>query len=172
MAELKNQECYDKDGKLIGWFSRSVAVVMATFAVDKKGRLYILASQRGKGTPDPELVGHWNLCCGYLDFNESTLQAAQRETFEETGVKVPEVCIKDGGWNDDPKGDKRQNITHRFYAMLPHDIDDYTFSHKNNEKDEVGEIKWIMIDDIDKYEWAFGHDEIIKKFYKELVSFK
>lgn len=23
---------------------------------------------------------------------------------------------------------------------------------------------WIPVDDIDKYEWAFGHDEIIKEF--------
>lgn len=172
MTELKNQECYDKNGKFLGWYSRSTAVVMATFALDQKRKLYILASQRGKGTPDPEFVGKWNLCCGYLDFNESTLQAAQRETFEETGVKVPESCIYDGGWIDNPKSDKRQNLSHRFYAMLPHTIDEYTFSHKNNEKNEVGEIKWIMIDDIDKYEWAFGHDEIIKKFYKKLINFK
>lgn len=53
MAELKNQECYDKDGKPIGWLSRSVAVVMATFAVDKKRQVVYPCLPEGKGNSRP-----------------------------------------------------------------------------------------------------------------------
>lgn len=31
-------------------------------------------------------------------------------------------------------------------------------------EDEVEAIGWIPVDSIDKYQWAFGHDEIIKEF--------
>ena len=73
---MKNQPCYDKNGKFLGWFSRSNAVVCVTFAKDLDGIVYVLASDRGEGTPDPEFVGAWNLVCGYLDFNETLEEAA------------------------------------------------------------------------------------------------
>lgn len=163
---MKNQPCYDKNGNFIGWFSRSVAVMVITFARDKNKKLYVLASQRGPGTPDPELVGHWNCCCGYLDFEETTEEAAIRETFEETGIEIPQKHIHSIGWIDDPKKDKRQNISHRFYAMLPKTIEKYSFSKENNEEGEVGDIKWIPISEIGDYKWAFDHDNIIREFLK------
>jgi ADP-ribose pyrophosphatase YjhB (NUDIX family) len=168
---MKNQECYDKNGKFLGWFSRSVAVVCATYAQDLDNNVYVLASQRGKGTPDPEFVGAWNLVCGYLDFDETCKEAAIRETFEETGVELPKACVREIICIDDPKYDKRQNLSHRFVCILPKTTDNYSFSHKNNEKDEVGAIKWIPIDKIGDYKWAFGHDKIIKEYYKDFVKF-
>jgi len=158
---MKNQECFDKNGRFLGWFSRSVAVVMATFGRDDKGNLYVLASQRGEGTPDQEYIGKWNVCCGYLDFDETLAEAARRETYEETGVLVPDSCIRMVGWNDDPKGDKRQNVSVRFYALLPNPIRYYSFSHAHNEMGEVGQIRWIPVGDLKKYDWAFGHDRLI-----------
>ena len=167
---MKNQPCYDKDGNFLGWFSRSVAVLAVVFGYDNDYNCYVLASQRGPGTPDPEFVGSWNCCCGYLDFDESTEQAAIRETFEETGINLSDssISITDMGWIDDPKADKRQNISHRFLVILPKTIDKYEFSKKNNEKDEVGEIKWIPVSEVDNYKWAFGHDIIIKQFYMKV----
>ena len=165
MKELKNQPCYDKDGNFLGWWSRSVAVLAVTFGIDKDNERYVLASQRGPGTPDPEFVGCWNCCCGYLDFNESTKMAAIRETYEETGIDISDCEFIDMEWIDEPGSDKRQNISHRFLVILSDTIDKYEFSKKNNEKDEVGEIKWIPVSKIDDYKWAFGHNEIIKRFY-------
>lgn len=172
---MKNQECYDKDGAFLGWFSRAVAVVMTTFGRDVDGNLYVLASQRGPGTPDPEYVGMWNVCCGYLDFDETTKEAARRETFEETGIDVPDYCVEMVAFKDDPKQDKRQNVSVRFCAVLPQTIDKYTFSHEHNEKNEVGMIRWIPVRDIDGYRWAFGHDALIAEmteYVTHVVIFK
>ena len=169
---IVNQPCFDKNGKFLGWFSRSMATAIFVFARNKDGVLHVLASERGKGAAD--FQGCWNCPCGYLDFNETTKQCAIRELEEETGIGVSEEIVRFISYEDDPVAANHQNVTFRFGVNITdHTIEQLSgFSHKGNEKDEVGEIKWIMIDDIDKYEWAFGHDEIIKKFYKELVSFK
>lgn len=162
---LKNQPCYDKDGNFLGWFSRSVAVVSFIYCKNKKGRWCILASQRGKGTPDPEFVGAWNACCGYVDYNETLKGAAVREIKEECGLHLSEDDLEMEGINDDPNGDKRQNITVHFVGVLVDvEAESFKFSHKYNEKDEVGDIKFIELEDIDKYKWAFGHDKLIRKY--------
>lgn len=44
---MKNQECYDKNGKFLGWFSRSMAVAVFVFAKDKDGDWCVLGSERG-----------------------------------------------------------------------------------------------------------------------------
>ena len=95
---FNNCPCYDNEGNFIGWFSRSVAVTLVTFFIDKDKKVYVLASKRGKGTPDPEFVGSWNVCCGYLDFNETCKQAAVRETFEETGESTMFFRIADNSF--------------------------------------------------------------------------
>lgn len=48
-GKKKNQPCFDKEGKFLGWFSRSVSVVTFIFCKNKRGRWCVLASQRGKG---------------------------------------------------------------------------------------------------------------------------
>ena len=84
-----NQPCFTKDGKFIGWFSRSMATALYLFCNDKNGVLHVLASERGKGAAD--FNGYWNCTCGYLDFGETTKQCALRELKEETGVEVTNI---------------------------------------------------------------------------------
>lgn len=172
--ELKNQPCYNKEGEFIGWLSRSVSIFCATFAYDSSGNPYVLASQRGKGTPDPELIGKWNCCTGYVEYNENLIEAAIRETFEETGIRIYYHRIMPCNYplliEDDPRKDKRQNIIIRYYCVLPNNISAYKFSKKYNEKDEVGEIKWIPVQDIQRYEWAFNHDTLIDEIYYSIIS--
>lgn len=159
---MKNQECYDKNGNFIGWFSRSVAVVGIPILKENE-QYYILASQRGEGTPDEEYRGMWNLCCGYLDFDETTEEAVIREIKEETGVDLNYEHIELIGINSDPTSDKRQNVSFSYLISLSHDKLFYEeqFSHANNEKDEVGDIAFININDVDKYQWAFNHVRVI-----------
>ena len=165
---MRNQECYNKDGKFLGWFSRSVAVVGLTF-LRNENNWYVLASQRGEGTPDPEMVGKWNLGCGYLDFNETLKEAMIRETFEETGVDITDENIRMFNINSDPKSDKRQNLTVRFLTVLTKDKKFYEkqFSHKHNEKDEVGRIRFIPIGEVSDYDWAFNHEELIRSIWSK-----
>ena len=55
---MKNYCIIDNEGREY-WISRSIAVVVFVFAKDIYGDTYILAEQRGKGTPDPEYVGKY-----------------------------------------------------------------------------------------------------------------
>jgi len=162
---LVNQPCFDKFGKFLGWFSRSMAVAVFVYCRNKEGEWCVLASERGKGAAD--FNGYWNSCCGYLDFNETTKQCAIRELKEETGVEIGEKDLTFIGYEDSPNAN-HQNVTFRFAAILNDKVtDDFIFSHKLNEKNEVGEIKWITLDEVDKYQWAFGHRERISEIAEQ-----
>lgn len=176
---LRNRPCYDKEGNEIGWLSRSIASVIAVFAKNKNGEWCILASERGEEAAD--FQGCWNMPCGYLDYNETTKDAAIRECFEETGVKLDEKDVRFFWYQDDPEKSNRQNVTFRFYAILNKKCEEISFSRENNEGKEVGEIKFVNLKEIDDYKWAFGHETLIKEvadktvkmpFWKKICSFK
>ena len=166
---MKNFKIGVFDGKEL-WYSRSLAVTLFSFVKGKEGNVFILANQRGKGTPYNQ--GQWNCSCGYLDFDETAKEAAVRETFEETGVKVDKKLIKFIGFNSNPKDDELQNVTFRYAVILPKDISFYKkeFSKKNNEEDEVSNIKFISLKDLDKYNWAFNHKTLIKKAWSKIYE--
>lgn len=142
---------------MIGWFSRSIAASIFVFSHCEDGELCVLASERGKDAAD--FNGYWNCPCGYLDFSETAKECAIRECLEETGIKIPTSVVSFFGYNDDPIDSNKQNVTFRFIAKI--DKKDSNFSKKLNEGEEVGEIKWIRLKDINEYQWAFGHDKII-----------
>ena len=146
------------------WISRSVAVVGY---VHKQG--CILAIQRGKGTPDPEFVGKWCLPCGYLDYDETCWEAVKREIHEETGILINEnnSVLNGTEVNSDPKADKRQNVTVRYKIWY---CGNDELSTKFSEKNEVSDIKWIPIDEVDNYEWAFNHKELIKDYNDDIFN--
>lgn len=147
------------DGKTY-WISRSVAVVGFVFARVNK-QLCILANKRGEGTPD--FQGKWNVPCGYLDYDETGEEGCVREIFEETGVKLNPTDMKFIQVNTDPVNSNRQNVSLRYRTYLSEEFAKIiTFTNKNSESNEVDDIKWIPIRDIDNYEWAFNHNELIK----------
>ena len=164
-AKLKNQECYDKDGNFLGWFSRSTAVVCVIIDGDSDPTVpKIVVGKRGKGCPD--YVGYWNLICGYVDFNETIEQSASRETYEECGLRIPPEAWHIDSINSDPNSDKRQNISLRMWAYYKPEYG--TFSFENSEQDEVDEIKWVEENDVDNMNWAFNHRELVKKYLEEM----
>lgn len=151
-----------------GWISRSVAVSGFVFCKDQKGHWYILANQRGEGTPDYQ--GYWNSICGYLDYNENANEAIKREVFEETGLDIRSSSFIPYFVNSCPK-ENRQNVTIRFYNILEGDITQWmNFSTKNSETNEVSSIRWIPISDINKYDWAFEHNELINYTYNTFIN--
>lgn len=154
------------------WYSRSIAVTLFAFAKDKNGNIFVLANKRGKGTPNNQ--GKWNCPCGYLDFNETTKEAAIRETFEETGVKIDKKLVHFISFNSNPKSEGLQNVTIKYAAMLPKTIDFYEqeFSKKNNEEDEVSAIAFISLNDLSKYNWAFNNKKLIKDNWLKMNSKK
>lgn len=157
---------FNKDGKTY-WYSRAIVCVSAVFCNDKENNLYILANRRGNAT-DKE-VGKWNLPVGFLDFDETCLECAVREVFEETGVDVPINVLKLYNINSMPD-DGSQDVGFRYYGKLPGTIDDYQTSTANMEKNEVIVARWINIEDIDNFDWAWNHRELIEMFINVLKN--
>ena len=148
------------DGKEY-WISRSCAVVgLIVNGVGNK--TCIAASKRGIGCPD--YVGCWNIPCGYIDYDETIKQAVSREIYEEIGLRIPNERWILESIEDDPKENKRQNIVFRF--LTPYHKEYGEFTNENCEPNEVDEIKWIPVDEVDNYEWAFNQKELIKRIFK------
>ena len=143
-----------EDGKKY-WISRSIAIVAFIITRDSDGDLCVLANKRGIGTPD--FQGYWNCPCGYLDYDETLAEAASREVREETGYIIPPHELSISYINSDPK-ENRQNVTVRFEAFVKNPI---LSERSGGEVNEVEEVKWIKLSDINKYQWAFSHDKII-----------
>ena len=160
-----NQPCYDKYGRFLGWFSRSMAVALFTFCKNKEGEWCVLASERGEEAAD--FQGYWNSVCGYLDYNETTKEAAARECYEECGVKIDPSTLQYVGYEDSVSAN-HQNVTFRFCKFFEDKTtDDFVFSKEHNEGKEVGKIKWLKIDEIGNYKWAFGHERRIREIFEE-----
>lgn len=149
------------------WYSRAVAVVNFVFAQNSNKEWCVLANQRGRGTPDHQNL--WNCPCGYLDFDETGEEAAQRETFEETSVftKLDEINFVDV--NTSPS-ENRQNVSLRYLTVLKTCCDDIETNASNAEKNEVKNIKWIPITEISNYEWAFDHDNLINQIFNKYFT--
>lgn len=143
------------------WVSRSMAVVVFASHMDEYYNRFILAVKRGIGTPDYQ--GCWCAPCGYLDYNETLEDAAVRETFEETGLKLNKNNLKIF-YIDSAISDHKQNVTIRFQYYL-NNIEDLNLTNEYSEKNEVEEIKFINVKELNKYKWAFNHDKIITKYY-------
>lgn len=152
---MSNKQGYDENGKPSQWFSRSVAVATAVLLNDN-GQWYVLANERGGGTPDYQ--GYWNLPCGYLDYNETAEEAAAREVFEETGIRCQNIkCI---GHSSSPN-ENRQNVVFYFVSFLNGGMESHKFSKENMEDGEVGGIKWVPLSEAGDVKWAFDHDDLI-----------
>ena len=41
------------------------------------------------------------------------------------------------------------------------------FGNRGGEENEVSEVKWIPLDELDNYQWAFDHKHLIKKITEE-----
>ena len=148
------------------WISRSVAVAGFIFGI-YNNEYYILANRRGEGTPDYQ--GYWNCPCGYLDYNETLENAMFREIHEETGLTLNHLIELNQIYiNSDPK-ENRQNVTVRYYGILQNPFD-YSYTDVYSEKNEIDDIKWINLKDIDNYKWAFNHDNVIKEIFNTYIN--
>ena len=161
---MNNHPLVNPETGEIEWVARNIAALVLVIGYDKNNEQYVLANVRGANTPDPEFRGCWCMPCGYLDYNETIKEAAVREVFEETGLEIHDLKNLILFFiNDDPKGDKRQNVTFRYRYTVKEYIEDIKLTSKNSEEKEVSDIKWIPVKEIDNYKWAFNHDRIIKK---------
>lgn len=172
----KPNKSHEINGKRV-WESRSVAV-NAVIIIEYNDELYVLMAQRGEGAADNQFK--WNVPSGYLDNNETGPEAADREVWEETGfdittinkIKSDDVVANflEQPWfvNTDPSAN-RQNVSLRYGVFfrtkkLPMLTDIFS------EPKEIADLKWEKIENIDKYDWAYGHDKVIGQFIQLLVD--
>ena len=171
----ENEKIILPNGREI-WLSRAIAVV-GTICVIKNDVPYILISKRGSGSADYQ--GLWNLICGYLDYNESTGEAFARESWEEFGINIYELM---------------KNEIYKDYSEIPWDVNSFPDENRQNvsihhaivckvdelpipvirnevEDNEVEEVKWIPLTEVDNYDYAFNHNARIKKFVDTVLKY-
>jgi len=168
------------DGKEV-WFSRSMAVAGVVFAWRESDEYpMVLVSKRGPNSAD--FKGMMNLVCGYLDRNESLTDAIIRETWEEVGLNLQEIMesdlemishMKQPWFVASEPTQNRQNVTARFGLCFVVDDEEVLpkLTTENNEVEgEVEDPQWIKFEDVDNYEWAFGHDQVIKDYLEFIIN--
>jgi len=169
-ASTQQYICIDKPKIVYG--GRFVAVSGFIFAI-VNGKYSILANLRGPGTPDYQ--GCWNAVCGFLERYENSKEGIAREILEECGFQIDLDDLEVVEVETDPRECNNGNVTIRHTAFLGKIIPHYT-KREGGEENEVDGVKWIPIDEIDNYKWAFNHRKVIKqyapdKFVRELLEF-
>ena len=176
---MKNFKVTDKDTGKEYWISRSLAVAGFIVAV-YENELYVLLERRGPGCPDN--IGKLCGICGYLDFDETLVEAMIRETYEETGLDLNKLqCnFRDIGLEDN-NFEGKQNITQRYLIKtdlkeLVKQVENGTINtrtkERGGEENEVSEfliISYSKIKDMNSDEFAFGHKEIIERIYEDYI---
>lgn len=171
----ENFKIEDKNTGKIYWISRALAVTGLIAAKDfNKNEAYVLLERRGSGCPDN--VGKLCCVCGYLNWDETRLDALKRETYEETGLDIDNsFCnIRELETVDDPTRDANQNVVTRyliwygFYSDLKKKLDSGVINtdtkSRGGEDNEVSEfllLSEFQIKNLPSEEFAFNHKEMI-----------
>ena len=168
-----NATTYTCKGKPKIVFSGRFCAVSGFIYAIVNGKYSVLTNLRGSGTPDYQ--NHWNAPCGYLERYENSKEGIAREILEECGFQIDTDDLKIIYVETEPEECNNGNVTIRHTAFLGKIIPHYV-ERDGGEVNEVDDIKWIPIDDIDNYKWAFNHRKTIemyapKKWKRNLIEF-
>lgn len=152
-----NKFLRDERGK-VQWISRSVAVVAVVKWQDK-----FLVVKRGPAVSNPN---KWCVPCGYLDWDESANECVVREVYEEsgldlrnydvTGLEQPYELVTEPGVN------WKQDIAIHFLVTINSETEPVT-DYSKVDDEETLDIKWITVDELPNYKFAFNHDKRVLK---------
>jgi 8-oxo-dGTP pyrophosphatase MutT (NUDIX family) len=152
-----NKFLRDESGK-IQWISRSVAVVAVVKWMDK-----FLVVKRGPAVSNPN---KWCVPCGYLDWNESASECVVREVYEESGLDLRnyDVTGSDQPYElvTEPSVNWKQDIAIHFLVTVNSETEPIT-DYSKVDDEETLDIKWITVDELSNYKFAFNHDKRILK---------
>lgn len=122
------------------------------------GHIQVLNITRG----DEPFKGCRALPGGYLDPGENSLQAAEREAFEETGLRVKLSRRNFVGRYDKPGRDPRGPVVSDAYALL------LTRPVHIRAGDDAATVEWTDFAQALRGAWAFDHAEILADAYAKL----
>lgn len=148
------------------WSGRYCAVAGFVFR-RIEGIWCVLANKRGSGTPDYQ--GCWNAVCGFLEANEDAKHGCSREIFEETGYEIKPEKFLEVYTHTDPFTCNNGNVTIRHIAIV-FENEIQRKVPEGGEQNEVDEVKWIAVDQIFNYKWAFDHAAIIYNLYHYYIE--
>lgn len=150
------------------WYERLSAACAVIGDVDDDYTLYILANLRGKGCPD--FNGQWNMPCGFIEKKESGEAAAARECSEEGGPELSPKDFKLAGVETEPARCNNGNITIRYLALgRGGEFMNRTLQKPHGEENEVSSVKWIPLNEIDNYKWAFNHYDVLRRLLPDML---
>ena len=170
---IKKENKYTCTGNPKTVFSGRFCAVSGFVYAIVDGKYSILTNLRGPGTPDYQ--GCWNAVCGFLERYENSKEGIAREMLEECGFQIDTDDLKVIHVETEPEECNNGNVTIRHRAFLGKIIPHYV-EKEGGEENEVDSVKWIPIDDIDNYKWAFNHRKTIelyapKKWKRKLIEF-
>ncbi|MGQ9846055.1 MAG: NUDIX domain-containing protein [Bacteroidales bacterium] len=104
--------------------------------------------------------GMWAFPGGFMDINETLIETANRELYEETGIKINELTFF--GIYDHPQRDPRgRTISIVYYALLENII-------VPQSGDDATHAQWFPIKQIPPL--AFDHNIIIRDILKKILT--
>lgn len=107
--------------------------------------------------------GKWAFPAGYIDRDETVMQGAARELYEETGWKCTGLTLFMIHDTPQPNDNGRQNVSFVFSA---------TATKRMGERDdESDDMQWFPLDNLPPAESiAFDHAKIIDLFKRHLAE--
>jgi ADP-ribose pyrophosphatase YjhB (NUDIX family) len=107
--------------------------------------------------------GKWGLAGGYAERDETIVEAAERETFEESGYKVNDLTLLTIIDNPKRPNEDRQNVSFVYFCEAG--------EKQGNSDWEVTEQKWFDFSDLPpKEDIAFDHYASIQLYQKYLKN--
>ncbi len=162
----RGNECLHlPDGREV-WLSRSIAVVSVVVA-RVAGVRHVALIERGPALPDE--VGKLGLPGGYLDWDETLLQAAHREIYEETGLDVTGWECTGTPWRIHDEPHRKQNVTLFFafahdVAALPDLPGDPAQHAEPGGPLEITRRIWMPLEAAAEQPLAFGHERVLRAY--------
>lgn len=167
---MKNWSYKITEGEHAGetlWSGRYCCVAGFIISHTNGGNIKVLAVKRGQSCPD--FRGKWCCPCGFLEADETGEEGIARETWEETGYEFPAREFELFTVETDPKLCNKAHVTLMYVHIVnQQEIEDYVDEDWLPFDRETEEVEWIPVDEISKYEWAFGHDKIINELMETL----
>lgn len=139
------------------------SVATYIFCYNKQGQKCVLAGKRRNYGS----VGLYNVPTGLVgdeNIGESVDDAAVREVYEESGLRIDKEYLEDFG---DTRYRNRwgEQLGKNFAVFLDGDTDEYKTSPGDDENDQ---FVWIPEEAIDCVPWAFEMDKMVKKIINYL----
>ena len=138
-----------------------VSAAVYVFAKNENNEWCILCGKRSGKDPRHQ-GGLFDVPVGMREGNESISNTARREALEETGINLPTSNLK--FVERQPWGNGK--IGSNFLCIL-----DKCVSIGTGDWEHEG-FMWLPVNKVDSLQWAYGMNEIVKRFFAQYIQQK